>query len=44
MCRNAERSDTRVRRARRTGVRASVVAMKPANTGGAKGRREVDEE
>jgi len=27
-----------------TGVRASIVAMKPGNSGGAKGRREVDEE
>ena len=31
------------RRASRTGVRASVVAMKPGNAGGAKGRRKVDE-
>ena len=37
-------SVTRVRRARRAGVRASIVARKPGNAGGAKGRREVDEE
>ena len=37
-------SVTRARRARRAGVRAFIVAMKPGNAGGAKGRREVDEE
>ena len=29
---------------RRSGVRASVVAMKPGNSGGAKGRRKMDVE
>lgn len=32
-----------VRRANRTGVRASIGALKPGNAGGAKGRRELDE-
>jgi hypothetical protein len=35
---------TRVRRTCRTGVRASIVARKPGNAGGAKGRREVNGE
>ena len=30
------------RRARRSGVRASIVVMKPGNAGGAKGRRKTD--
>lgn len=29
---------------RRSGVRASVVALKPSNSGGAKGRRKVDDD
>ncbi len=32
-----------VRRASRAGVRASIVARKPGNSGRAKGRRKVDE-
>ena len=32
----------RSRRGVRTGVRASIVARKPGNSGGAKGRRKVD--
>ncbi len=39
---NPPRAVTRVRRASRTGVRASIVAWKPGNAGGAKGRREVN--
>ena len=31
------------RRAGHSGVRASIVALKPGNAGGAKGRRKVDE-
>ena len=42
MCRKADSSVTRVRRARRAGVRASIVAMKPGNAGGAKGPRKMD--
>ncbi len=34
----------RVPKSRRSGVRASVVALKPSNSGGAKGRRKVDDD
>src|SRR5690349_9429029 len=37
-CAGFPRGNRPVRRARRAGVRASIVAMKPGNAGGAKGR------
>lgn len=44
-CSYAElRKEQAVSRASRTGVRASIVAMKPGNAGGAKGCRETDTE
>ncbi len=42
MCRTPTRSRP-VRRASRTGVRASIRALRPGNAGGAKGRRALDE-
>jgi hypothetical protein len=38
------KTDANSRNGHWAGVRASIVAMKPANAGGAKGRREVDSE
>ena len=32
------------KKSRRSGVRASIVVMKPGNSGGAKGRRKVDDD
>jgi len=43
-CAGFSQENRPVRRASRTGVRASIVASKPGNAGGAKGRRKVDAE